>query len=510
MAKRKIAIDAATVSRAIQMVADSKYRPEGEGDFSDVAQAKVFKLFCGDKVRYSKETGFLVYNGSKWECDDLEARRLAQELTEKQIAEACKQEEGLLKCYPNSDVEEELSDQYRRTLKTVQEYKKKITCARRRSGAIDATLKEAAPLLAINTEELDKDGFLLNTPGGVVDLRTGEISPHRAEYYCTKITTVSPGTENAEVFDQFLDDVTCGNFEMKDFLQAVLGMAAIGKVFLENLLMVYGKGGNGKSTLFNLVSRVLGDYAGTIPADTLTANRMVNRDPEIAQLRGKRLIIAAELAEGKRLDTSNLKKLCSTDRIAAREIYKAPISFTPSHTIILYTNQIPKVGATDQGTWDRIVIVPFTASFRGEKKEIKNYADVLFRQCGGAVLQWIVDGARKYIENDCKIELPQAVKEACREYREDNDILKAFLEECCEIGPGYITPSREVYTLYRDYCQSKGEFIRSDKDFKRELVNRGFEYAKKNNGRYYKGLRLHNGYPGVNDHTPFDGISVAR
>ena len=123
------------------------------------------------------------------------------------------------------------------------------------------------------------------------------------------------------------------------------GLFLIGTVYRECLIIAYGGGGNGKSTLFNLLSYVMGDYAGALSAETLTANCRKNKSPEYAELRGKRLVIAAELEEGMRLDTAVVKKLCSTDKIYAEAKYKAPFEFVPSHTVVLYTNHLPKVGS---------------------------------------------------------------------------------------------------------------------------------------------------------------------
>ena len=134
----------------------------------------------------------------------------------------------------------------------------------------------------------------------------------------------------------------------------------------------YGEGRNGKSTFWNTLSRVLGTYSGNMSADTLTVGCKRNVKPELAEAKGKRIIIAAELEEGMRLNTSNVKQLCSTDEIYAEKKYKDPFSFVPSHTLVLYTNHLPKVGAIDAGTWRRLIVIPFNAKIEGSS-DIKNY-----------------------------------------------------------------------------------------------------------------------------------------
>lgn len=152
--------------------------------------------------------------------------------------------------------------------------------------------------------------------------------------------------------------------------------------------MQTGDGGNGKSTYNNSKFHVLGDYAGSIASEMLTMTYNKSKGAELAELRGKRLIIAAELEEGKRLDTATLKHLCSTDPVHAEKKYEAPSDFIPTHNTVLYTNYLPRVGTVNKGTWDRIVVVPLTANFRGMKGEIKNYAEVLAKKAGGAILRW--------------------------------------------------------------------------------------------------------------------------
>ena len=141
--------------------------------------------------------------------------------------------------------------------------------------------------------------------------------------------------------------IFCGNQELIDYVQMICGLAAIGKVYVEALIIAYGDGRNGKSTFWNAVSRVLGLYSGNISADSLTVGCRRNVKPEMAETRGKRLLIAAELEEGTRLNTSTVKQLTSTDNVYGEKKYKDPLSFTPSHTLVLYTNHLPKVGAME-------------------------------------------------------------------------------------------------------------------------------------------------------------------
>ena len=179
----------------------------------------------------------------------------------------------------------------------------------------------------------------------------------------------------------------------------------------------------------------------------------------------------------------------------AEKKFKAPFSFTPSHTLVLYTNHLPKVGTTDKGTWDRLIVVPFTANLRGQQGEILNYAQYLYDHAGGAVLSWMIEGARRFIAAQYKIELPGCVQAAIRNYREDNDWLTGFLEECCEKGANFKVRSGDLYQEYRLYCTRTGDYTRSAADFKRSVEDSGLMFRKSKDGMYCYGLRIRDDDP---------------
>ena len=342
--------------------------------------------------------------------------------------------------------------------------------------------------------DLDRNESLLNTPRATYDLRKGMAGeqPHDPKDLITKITGCSPGDEGRQVWEDALWLFFCGDQTLIDYVQQVVGMAAVGKVYQEHLIIAYGGGANGKSTFWNAVYRVLGNYAGKISAETLTMGCKRNVKPEMAELKGRRLIIASEMEEGMRLNTAVVKQLCSTDEIQAEKKYKDPFQFVPSHTLVLYTNHLPKVGANDDGIWRRLVVIPFNAHIVGDT-DIKNYADHLFENAGPAILAWIIEGAQKAVAQNFKTDPPQCVKDAVQAYREDNDWLGRYIEECCEVGPSCQEKSGEFYQQYRAYCIQNGEYIRSTTDFYSAVDKAGFVRRKTNKGMFVHGVQLKSG-----------------
>ncbi len=453
-------------------------------DLSDVAEGQLFAENTAGALLWCASIGWMVWDGGRFCPDESRARLQAQTFTGRQLKAATNDYQQAAGAAANDPDNGDLAAKAKRS-KNLLNFVNRC----RSTNGLNHLLTEAAPHLARAVDDLDADPYALNTPAGIVDLRTCELRPSDPAALCTKATAVAPGTDGADLWRGFLDTICCGDNELADYLQTVAGMAALGKVFTETLLIATGDGGNGKSTFFNTLARVLGDYSTSVrPALLMTGNQ--NNGAELAALRGVRLALAAETEEGQRLDVATVKALCSTDRVAANPKYKAPFSFTPSHTLVLYTNFLPRVGSSDRGTWSRLTVLPFNAHLRDTAGEKKDFAEILFTQAGGAVLSWMIEGARRFIANGYKLEPPAVVREALAEYRKSCDWLGAFLEEDCEQGENYAVSSKEIYQRYAAYCQVNGDYRRDSRDFASAMQSAGFDKKHTKKGWLYIGLRL--------------------
>lgn len=476
-------------------------------DFSDMGEAKALIKEYRDELLYTDATQFLSYDGMCWRENRQKAVGAVEEFLDMQLVESRDQFETavahMLTVDPSLDeitvwkggraLEKLITQQNAEAfgeLQTARAYHGFVMKYRNYKHIAD-TQNTAKPMVATDINLFDAQENYLNTPGGTYNLAKGVngMMPHKATDLLTKITNCAPGDEGRQLWEDALQLFFCGDQDLIDYVQMTVGMAAVGKVYVEALIIAYGEGRNGKSTFWNTISRVLGTYSGAMSADSLTANCRRNVKPEIAELKGKRLIIAAELEEGTRLSTSILKQLCSTDQIRGEKKFKDPFDFTPSHTAVLYTNHLPKVSASDDGTWRRLIVIPFHAKIEGSS-DIKNYADYLFNNAGLAVMSWIIEGARKVIEREFKIEPPKVVANAIAEYRGMNDWLSHFLEDCCVTGDGLEQKSGDLYQEYRAYCLRTGEYARNNADFIAEIEKRGFMRKKKKSGMWVQGLQL--------------------
>ena len=480
-------------------------RPE---DYSDIGQAKALAEEYGDELLFTAATDYMRFDGKVWVEDKQMAVGACVEFLDLQLQDAKDYLEVAKKALIDAGYDETTVNQGSKALaKEIQsahlglfymlvgaEKYLAFSMKRRDYKYITATLNVAKSMLGVKVSDLDKDPNLLNTPSGTYDLQKGMAGeqPHDSADLITKITECSPGDEGMDIWLEALETFFCGDTELIEYVQKVIGLAAIGKVYSEFIIIAYGDGANGKSTFWNTIARVLGSYAGKISSDILTMGNKVNAQPEMAELKGKRLIIASEMQEGVRLNTAMVKQLCSTDEIQACKKYRDPFHFVPSHQVTLYTNHLPKVGANDDGIWRRLKVIPFNAKIQGNS-DIKNYADYLYENAGPAIMKWIIEGAEKVCKSDHKVDDPKCVKDAVAAYREDNDWLGHFIADCCEVDASYEEKSGELYQQYRAYCIQNGEYTRSTTDFYTATDKAGFLRHKTNKGIMVQGVKLKSG-----------------
>lgn len=470
---------------------DTGVRPSA---FTDIGNAAVFVREYRDDLIFTDSMGWLYWNGKNWERNEHKALQLAERLSDCMLKEARKLDREARR--KQADVESDAAGGQKDD-EALKEAKEAVTGASsylkhalysQHSARVRAILDLARPFLVLPGGAMDANPQELNTQAGIINLVTGEWCPNHPDARCTKITAVSRSNEGEEIWQDFLQTITCGDTSLAGFLQMVIGMALFGEVYHEGVTFAIGNGSNGKSTFFNAVAAVLGDYAGYIDIDIILV-RSGNTQAELATLRGKRLVIAGELAQGRHLSESTLKKISSNDPFQVQEKYKQPEIIKPSHTLCLFANHLPNVAATDDGTWRRIVVVPFNAKIE-KNDDIKDYTNFLVKNAGGAILAWAVEGAQNYARNGFRLDIPDVVAEATENYRAREDWLKNFIDECCIKESSARTGARELYTCYKEWAESSGRRYFDEKAFALEMERAGFNSVYPKNRRYYIGLRI--------------------
>jgi putative DNA primase/helicase len=351
--------------------------------------------------------------------------------------------------------------------------------------AATLSLARADRRIAATIEQWDSDPWLLNTPGGIVDLCAGQSRLAIPQDYMTKMTAVAPGGACPR-FLAFLDEVTDGDGALCEFLQRMFGYCIIGSTREHGLFFFYGTGANGKSVLLNTVSGILGDYHRTAPIETFTASSVDRHPTELAGLQGRRLVTAIETEEGRRWAESRIKALTGGDKIAARFMRADFFEYVPAFKLVIAGNHKPGLRSVDEAIRRRFHLIPFTVTIPEEKRD-PDLAEKLSKEWPG-ILDWMINGAMHWQEQGLRP--PEAVTAATQAYLEAEDALSAWLDECCIREVGAWEPRSTLFASWRSWADKAGEYPGSAKRFVQNLEVRGFISDRKMQGRGFQGLKL--------------------
>ncbi|MBM4337991.1 MAG: DNA primase [Deltaproteobacteria bacterium] len=362
--------------------------------------------------------------------------------------------------------------------------------------------RTGADSLAIRGDEWDRDPWLLGCLNGVVDLRTAEHRPGRPDDF---IKTIAPVEwkeidEPAPTWERFLTDICSDNHDLPAYLQRLFGYGITGLTNWHVYPIFYGpQGRNGKGTFLETLKFVLGDLAYKARSEILLESRNApsrgSADADTLALRGKRIVWASETSEGRRLNASRIKELCGGDTLNARAVYgRDPVEFSPSHLLILLTNDRPQAPASDAALWERIHLIPFNIRFvddpRGpnEKKADHDLLQKLKMEASG-VLSWMVKGCLIWQREGLKP--PETVLGATREYRKEEDLIERFISDRCLTGPTYETQAGALYKIYQSWASEMGLKPMTGIRFGKEMQTRFNSYQKRH--VFYVGIGLLDG-----------------
>jgi putative DNA primase/helicase len=306
------------------------------------------------------------------------------------------------------------------------------------------------------TEDFDIDVWLLNTPGGTVDLRTGVIRPHqrgaRLPVGATGVILVMPSPRWAACLATW----TQGDVALSAFLQRLCGYWLTGSVREEKFVIVYGPGANGKTKFLETVRACLGhDYAMGVAMETLVATTGEQHPTDLADLRGKRLAVATETEEGRRLAEAKIKMLTGGDRIRARHMRRDFFEFAPTHKIVIVGNHRPALRNADEAMRRRLVLIPFDAVIPLDARDPK-LAEKLAAE-HPAILAWMIEGCRLWLERG--LDPPTRVLAATDEYLASADAIARWVEERCVFGPNEFMTKAKAFESWKAWAEAAGEFV---------------------------------------------------
>jgi putative DNA primase/helicase len=429
--------------------------------FSDEALALQFATRHSGEWRYVAAFGkWFVHNGMHWRIDDtLEVFHL--------IRQICR--EASAQC------------------------RSKGLAASLTSGGTVAAVERLARSdrrLAATADQWDQDLWALNTPAGVVDLRTGVLRPHRAEDYMTKLAGTAPDPAcPIPTWLKFLDRACGHNAELIAFLQRVSGYALTGSTAEHALFFLYGTGANGKSTFMNALTSASGDYHKTSPIETFTASNSDRHPTDLAGLRGARLVTSVETEEGRRWAESKIKSLTGGDRIAARFMRQDFFEFTPTFKLVVAGNHKPGLRSVDEAIRRRFHLVPFTVTIPVDERD-EGLGEKLKAELPG-ILNWAIQGCLEW--GATGLAPPPVVREATAAYLEAEDALAAWIEDSGERDPEVWESSLALYRSWKSWCDRSGEHAGSLKKFSQRLEDRSASIGM----RKGRGASGHRGFYGL-------------
>ncbi|MGA5874189.1 DNA primase family protein [Streptomyces cinereoruber] len=368
------------------------------------------------------------------------------------------------------------------------------------TAGINAMLTQAksAPGMVLKAEHLDADPYALCTPAGIVDLHTGLIrTPDPNKDFHSRSTTVGPTATPIPRFLRFLTDTFGDDTEgakMIAFLQLLLGYSITGDVGGQVMPFLFGAGKNGKSVLLDVSMKLLGDYADAAPPGFLMARLYEGHPTDLAELHGRRVVVCSEVKPGDKFDEARVKHLTGGDRIKARRMRQDFFSFNPTHKLWLLGNHRPEVGTGGFAFWRRMRLIPFERTVSDDRR-IDNLADILVAEEGPGILNWLIDGARRYLAGEKDLTGPDKVRIATTAYAETEDHTGRFFDEACLLGPDYRTEQKALYDAYRAWCSSEGCLTLSNRTFAaraRELLGLSSpkEMILSNSRKHYPGIGL--------------------
>lgn len=414
--------------------------------YSDRAVMNLFLNRMGGNLRFCDALGgWHVYNNGVWMRDEtLQAEYLAGKI--------CAAAGKMAAEDPNLD-------------KQARVLAMKL-CSNSAKNAVLAYAKSDRRV-ASTVDSWDKDPWALNTPVGVVDLRTGELGPHNPKALHSRMTAVAPAEGTPARWLKFLSEACGGDQELVHYLHKSVGYWLTGKTSEQILQFFWGPGGNGKSVFVGAMTGIMGNYAQTTPTETFASTKGEQHPTELAALRGARMVTASETQEGRYWDESKVKLATGGDPIRARFMHKDSFEFLPQFKLAFLGNHKPRIHNLDRAMKRRIHLVPFTV----QPAVVDRTLPEKLKEEWPQILQWAIEGCRLWIAEG--LEQPAVVKAATNEYFTDEDPIGRFIEERCVVKDGVTSMTTELFDAWRTWAHDQNEHPRTQRWLVNALLARG-------------------------------------
>jgi putative DNA primase/helicase len=349
-------------------------------------------------------------------------------------------------------------------------------------------LARSDPRIAVHSAMWDADCWLLGTPEGVVELRSGKLRPGRPDDYISKHTAVAPAPPGAFApnWMAFLHEATEGDEELQRFLQRWAGYCLTGDVSEEVLAFLYGPGGNGKGVYTGVLAAILGDYAVSMPIEAFTAGGRQNQEYYRAQMAGARLVTASETESGRQWAEAQIKELTGNETpVSARQPHGRVYTYRPQFKLQFVGNHAPSLKGRSPAMERRLRIVPFEFIPPNPDPELKAKLVPEYP----AILRWAIEGCLDWQKN--RLGTASSIQQASGDYFERQDVFGRWLEERCILDANLSVRPGALFADYQAWCKGAGEVALSSSEFaeKRDRT-KGLVYKAIQGTRWVTGVGL--------------------
>lgn len=473
---------------ALQTMGASAREAFDQTDAGIAVRLRDYMARTGGGVRYASGLGFLVWDGTVWAPGNDEVRTALLQMGAELIASGDDGARKLaLKALTNRSIEDVIK------------------------------VLPSVPGVPASAADFDADPELLSVRNGTINLRTKELRPHDPADMITRRLDVAYRPEaKAERWLRFLDEIFPNHPELPAYMRRLIGYGITGSTAEECFVFLHGDGKNGKSKFLGALIDTFKGVTKSTEFSTFESRVGVGQaSPEVAALRGARLVTASETEKYSRLAEGLIKQLTGGDPVTCRMLYGAPFTYVPSFLLLVAGNYKPAILSQDYGIWRRVKLVPFEASFRGAKADLNLAARLRAEREG--ILAWAVEGAAEWYAHG--LQEPDSIATATQDYRESEDRLAEFIAaRCVEDGGARVAPMaiRRAYAEWAEDAGLSRKEVLSGWALGVELESRNFQKVKRGGRWGFEGLRLKsdaeiqeaNVAEATSDDEPVDGTDI--
>ena len=430
-------------------------------ELSDIWVAERFLEKHGHEVRWVPAWGkFMFWNGQCWRRDEMQK-------IPSMVIGVCKEVADRLMRSGATDKE-----------KAANQKRAVSICSAGTVQSVQTLLKMEGSIIA-PAEVMDADPWVLGTPGGTVDLKTGEILSAEPMRNISKLVAVTPiYRHNATIWREFLKTATNGDDQLVGYLQRLAGYSLTGLVSEQTLSFLWGPGGNGKSVFVNTIAGILGEYAKVAPMETFTASLGDRHPTELAGLQGARLVTASETQEGRAWDEAKVKAITGGDRITARYMHRDFFTYDPTFKLVFLGNHKPAIGNLDDAMRRRFHMVPFTVRPSVVNRQLFDQ----LKQEWPAILGWMIEGCLAWQKEG--LNPPAAVLEATKTYFEEEDPIGRWIGERTFKAKEEDDEAtlKDLFNDFQNWAADNGERKITGKRFAQLLYAKGYQKGGRQGG----------------------------